>query len=60
MWSDYLLIFSQVVWISAIFEKGKFGGLLSVFLVLLLVIGCLGVSERCSYFRLNHHVHFVF
>ena len=28
MWSDYLLIFSQVVWISAIFEKGKFGGLL--------------------------------
>ena len=60
MWSDYLLIFSQVVWISAIFEKGKFRGLLSVFLVLLLVIGCLGVSERCSYLRLNHHVHFVF
>ena len=39
MWSDYLLSFWQVSWILAIFEKGKFGGLLSVFLVLLVFIG---------------------
>ena len=39
MSSDYLLIFRQVGWIPAIFETGKFGGLLRVFLVLLLLIG---------------------
>ena len=45
-------------WISAIFDKGRFGGLLEVFLVLLLFVGCLGVSKRISYFRLNDHVFF--